>query len=90
MVSAWQKCQYHTDAHWAHSLNILWWIQHMDGHTSVPSCIGGVGGGEGQEKGTVCWRGGGRVAKKKGEWKREERSLVHIYHHARVQGESLR
>ena len=27
MVSAWQKCQYHTDAHWAHSLNTLWWTQ---------------------------------------------------------------
>ena len=27
MVSAWQKCQYHTDAYWAHSLNTLWWTQ---------------------------------------------------------------
>ena len=27
MVTAWQKCQYHTDAHWAHSLNTLWWTQ---------------------------------------------------------------
>ena len=32
-------------------------------------CIGGVGGGEGQEKGTVYWRGGGRGGKM-GEWKR--------------------
>ena len=27
MVTAWQKCQYHTDTHWAHSLNTLWWTQ---------------------------------------------------------------
>ena len=26
-MSAWQNCQYHTDAHWAHSLNTLWWTQ---------------------------------------------------------------
>jgi len=44
MVSAWKKCQYHTDTHWARSLNTLWWTQlgcalHSDqltrGHTRM-------------------------------------------------------
>ena len=30
-------------------------------------CIGGVGGGEGQEKGTVYWRDGGRGGAREGD-----------------------
>ena len=46
-------------------------------------CIGGVGGGEGQEKGTVYWRGGGKGARL---GRVEERGEIACFNHGHGMG----